>query len=539
MKNLNLKWVSGSIGDSYKEWQQGDTVLISAQTGTGKTYFIKNVLLDYLDSGQRLLLVCNRTNLKRQLKKDLLKKYNQPIPQTLNELDEITTIADKVTITSYHAISSAIQQEVYNPNARQSDFSSYDYIVFDECHFIFSDGSFNNKTRFAYKKVVQDYYPHIVKIFISATMYEIKEPIIRSVEKVKNNGFGLDTPTVHEYSTGNDYSYVKPKYFNKIDTIINLIKNDKSNEKWLVFISDLNRDGKKLLEELGEDKCSLIKSGTQSDELNYIINNSKFTKKVLISTKAMDNGININDRKLKNIVIMTWDRITLIQMLGRKRIDIDNPEEINLYIPTRYKKSFVSKLKTLKDKHREVELLDLNEMEFYNKYDNDLKYFQGMDDVFYRDVKTGKIKHNLVGCKRLFEDIKFAEHMIKAFEADKKFAFINEQLSWLELQDDNCEENLIEDVVIDEEVNSLEKHLYSIVGKKLFDDEQQKLSDLIINELITLSAKTDYRTKKLKPSTLESIIRNQLELPFAVGKSKKESSGELRGKRYIVISKIK
>lgn len=538
MGALNLQWVSESIGDDYKKWKQGDTVLISAQTGTGKTYFIKNVLLDYLDSSQRLLLVCNRTNLKRQLKKDLLKKYNQRIPDTLNELDEITTIADKVTITSYHAISSGIQREVYDPNARQSDFSSYDYIVFDECHFIFSDGSFNNKTRFAYKKVVQDYYPHIVKVFISATMHEIKEPIIRSVDKVKNNGFGLDTPTVHEYSTGNDYSYVKPKYFNKIETIINLIKNDSSNEKWLVFISDLNRDGTKLIEELGEDKCSLIKSGTRSDELNYIINNSKFTKKVLVSTKAMDNGININDSKLKNIVIMTWDRITFIQMLGRKRIDIDNPEQVNLYIPTRFKKSFLSKLKTYRDKQREVELLDTNKMEFYEKYDNDLKDFNGMDDVFYRDVATGDIKHNLVGCKRLYEDIKFAEHMIKAFEKDKKFAFIHEQLSWLGLSDDNCEENLIEDVVVDEEVNSLEKHLNSIAGKKMFDDEQQKLSNLIINELITLSAHTDYRTKKLKPSTLETIIRNQLELPFAVSKSRQETSGVMRKKRYIVISRI-
>ncbi|WP_226087461.1 DEAD/DEAH box helicase family protein [Mesobacillus sp. S13] len=539
MGALNLQWVSDSIGYDYKRWKQGDTVLISAQTGTGKTYFIKEVLLDHMDSGQRLLFVCNRTNLKRQLKKDLLKKYKQPIPETLNELDDVTTIADKVTITSYHAISNAIQQEIYDPNASKSDFNLYDYIVFDECHFIFSDGNFNNKTRFAYKKVVHDYYPHIVKIFISATMHEIKEPIIRSVEKIKNNGFGLDVPTVHEYSTGNDYSYVKPLYFSNIDSIINLIKNDSSNEKWLVFISDINRDGNKLLEELGEDRCSLIKSGTKSDELNYIINNSKFTKKVLVSTKAMDNGINIKDSKLKNIVIMTWDRITFIQMLGRKRIDIDNPEEVNLYIPTRFKKSFLSKLKTYRQKQVEVELLDSNKMEFYKKYDNDLKDFNGMNDVFYRDVTTGEIKHNLVGCKRLYEDIKFAEHMINAFDIDKKFAYIHEQLSWLGISDDEPEENLIEDVVIKEEVISLEMYLDTIAGQKLFDEEQHKLSDLIIKELITLSSQTDYRTKKLKPSTLESIVRNQLELPFAVSKPKQETSGVMRKKRYIIITRIK
>lgn len=535
LKKLNLQWVTESIGDNYKSWKKGDVVLISAQTGTGKTYFIKNVLLDELMDHERLLFVCNRTNLKRQLKKDLLQKYKQSIPETLNELDKITTIADKVTITSYHAISRTIQEEQYNPNAPKSDFNLYDYIVFDECHFIFSDGGFNNKTRFAYEKIVHDYYPHIVKIFISATMYEIRNPIVRCVEMAKNNGFGLNEAIIHEYNTGNDYSYLNPYYFNNIDTIVNLIKNDTSNDKWLIFISDINRDGNKLLEELGEKNCSLIKSGTQSDELNSIINNSRFTKKVLVCTKAMDNGININDPKLKNIVIMTWDRITFIQMLGRKRIDINNPDKVNLYIPTRFKKSFLSKLKTYNDKKREVELLENNKMEFYKKYDNDLKDFNGMNDIFYRDIKTGEIKHNLIGCKRLYEDIQFAEYMIKAFDIDNKFAFIHEQLKWLGLEHTFSKSKFIEDVIVDEEVNTLQEYLEEIVDKKLYSDEQQELSDLIIKELITLSTKIDYRTKKLKPSTLENILRIQLELPFAVSKSKVESKGEMKGKSYTII----
>jgi hypothetical protein len=538
MEKLNLKWVSETIGDDYKKWEKGDTVLISAQTGTGKTWFIKNVLLDSLADHERLLLVCNRINLKRQLKKDLLKKYNQPIPETLNELDEITTIADKVTITSYHAISKNIQESLYDENITKFELSWYEYIVFDECHFIFSDGAFNNKTRFAYDEIVREYYPFSIKIFISATMDEIREPIIRNFEKKKNNGFGLDRYSLHEYTTGNDYSYLSSKYFGKIDTIINLIKNDVSKDKWLIFISDIERDGKKILDEFGEDKCSLIKSGTVSDELNSIVNNSKFNKKILICTKAMDNGINIKDEKLKNIVIITWDRITFMQMLGRKRIDINNPEEINLYIPTRYKKSFKSKLIGYEKKKRELDLYGKNESKFNEKHDNDLKDFNYVNDLFYREVKTGKIKVNLVGMKRLYEDIKFTEYMIEKFENKGKYAFIDEQLSWLGIKDDNYKENMLEDVVVDQEIVSLENYLDSIVGQKLFDDEQQKLSELIINELITISSKTDYRTKKLKPSTLESIIRDQLDLPYAISKPKQETKGEMRKKRYIVITKI-
>src|SRR5690606_37856094 len=116
--------------------------------------------------------------------------------------------------------------------------------------------------------------------------------------------------------------------------------------------------------------------------------------------------------KLKNVVIMTWDRITFIQMLGRKRIDIDNPEQVNLYIPTRFKKSFLSKLMVYEDKKKELELYGKSESEFNRKYDNDLKDFNGVNDLFYRDVKSGKIKVNIIGQKRLYADINFAKYMI-------------------------------------------------------------------------------------------------------------------------------
>ena len=45
-KKLNVKWVSETIGEDYKNWRAGDTYYINAQTGTGKTYFILNTLLD-------------------------------------------------------------------------------------------------------------------------------------------------------------------------------------------------------------------------------------------------------------------------------------------------------------------------------------------------------------------------------------------------------------------------------------------------------------------------------------------------------------
>lgn len=534
---LNLKWVADSIGNDFIKWRKGDTVLISAQTGTGKTWFIKNVLLDFMESYEKLLFVCNRTNLKRQIKNDLLDKFDYDAPDDIDVLDKITTIDGRITIASYHAIHNEIIEEMYGDGS--CNFDHYDYVVFDECHFLYADGAFNNKIRLAYERIVNKQYDNPIKIFISATIHEISPHIKMAVdlENEISHAFGNKGAKIHEYNTGIDYSYIKPKYFKRIDNIINLIKNDKSNEKWMIFISDLNV-GYKILEELGEDNCSLIKSGTKSDELDSIINTSKFNKKVLVCTKALDNGININDPLLKNMVIMAWDQISFIQMLGRKRINIENADQVNLFIQTRYKKAFKSKLQGYNDKMSDVNLREQNPTLFYKKYDNDLKDFSERNDIFYRDGETGEIEINPIGKKRLIKDIEFAEYMINRFGKKNEFAFIHEQLSWLGLSDSSPSENLIEDVVSYDEVRSLEKYLDSISGKKLFEDGQLKLSNLIIRQLITISKNVDYRTEKLKPSTLENIIREQLNLPYAVSKSIPETKGEMRNKRYIIITKI-
>ena len=462
MKKLKLQWVSDTIGDSYKDWELGSTVIIEAQTGTGKTWFIKNVLVDYLDNHERLLFVCNRTNLKRQLKIDLLKKFNMPIPIKDNEvnienLDELTTIRN-VTITSYHAIQYAALDEKYD--GKLFDLSHFTYCIMDECHYIMADASFVNDCQFAYEKLIKNRCADIIKIFISATINEVKIPIVKHATK----GFGT-APKVYEYSTGIDYSYLKPIYFdNNWTDIINTIKNDKTDEKWLIFVSDL-RDGNKVLDELGKDDCSLIKAGTKSDELNSIINSSHFNKKVLICTKAMDNGINIDDCKVKNIVIMTWDKITFIQMLGRVRVDISKEiEEVNLYIPTRMKKSFLTKLKLYKQKQEAIDLLESDRNAFNKKYDNKLKRVGEMEDIFYRNKADGEWKVNTMGYARLLQDIKFTNNMLDKFDVEGKFAFITEQLSWIGLLDTFEESNLISEIILDKDIETLEQYLESIVG---------------------------------------------------------------------------
>jgi len=530
---LKLDYVSNIIGKEYKTWKPSDIILMEAQTGTGKNYFIENYFIPWM-SPSKVLFVSNRTNLKRQVKKRLLEQHGLKTPETLEELDGTKTIGH-VTVASYHALQHSSLNEKYK--GKLFDLSRYSAIVLDECHFVFSDSGYNNLCRFTYINLIVKQYKNIIKVFMSATMDEIRNPIIKCAEKV----LGLK-PKIYSYSTGIDYSNVKPHYidhFNYVKIVTNLILNDTTDEKWLIFIANL-QDGKKILEKLGDNKCSIIKSGTKNnEELNSIINDSRFNKKVLIATKALDNGINIKDELLTNIVILAWDKISTLQMIGRKRINIDNPQQINVYFSTRSKLGFQGLLRKYEAKKADIDLLlleDDNKNSFNHKYDNKLSRIS--DDIIYKDSITNEFMVNPIGNARLIRDTEFAINMIEEFELTDKLAYVRKQYEWLGLEDMFNENELIEEVMLESDIETLESYLESIVGNKLFSDDQQKISDLIINELITIDSKTDYRTKKIKSATLEIILRDQLNLPYAVSKSKKETKGEMKDKRYIIITKV-
>lgn len=550
MEKLKLKWVSDVIGEDYKKWSSGDIITIQAQTGTGKTYFIKNKLISHVDYFKKILILANRIELKRQLKMDLLKNMHEEIPDSLRELDRMTTFGN-VVIMSYQQINSISHAEKYNQNSL--DLRCYNYIICDECHFIMADGGFNNYCDYSILNIING-CEQAIKIFISATMEEVKPIIKKSYENKTSIGFGIQEK-LYDYTTGIDYSYLDVRYFNNIENIALTIKNNRSEEKWLVFVTKI-KDAISIKEILGsEKKVNIITKDTneKDEDLNLIIKESKFKSDVLICTKALDNGVNISDLNVKNIVVMAWDRITFIQELGRLRVDIDNPYKINLYIMTRTQGAFRTllnmiykpKLKVLDEymgtKNGIVQKDNKDsEKVIYDKFC--CKYNRNLDklpkDIIYLD-NSGRWKINNIGHARLLKDKHFAEYIIERFKSNWKFAFILEQLSWIKLETTFSEEKLIEDVIDKDDVEMLENWLKDHEGKRLFADEQQELSNLIIKELVTIGNKVDYRTKRLKPSTIEIILRVQLGLPYAVSNTGNNINPKTKKKaRWILIGKI-
>ena len=414
-RKLSLKNVSELIGDSYEDWHEGDFVIIESQTGTGKTYFIERTLITRLWS-YKVLFVCNRKNLARQIKKDILKLRQYEVPASLEGLDKLSEI-DNITITTYQAAQEKILNDDYFKDPFMKEHEYYDYIILDECHYLLADSSFNNKTRLAFNHFIYSPDHGAITVFMSATTNEIKGPILEYIENIK--GWMLGVPYVSGgprptfepkvYSSGMDYSYINPIYFNEkhMDTITAAIQNDTSDNKWLIFISNKEKQGIPLLEKLRDDAILITKDTDPSEpELISIINKSRFNKKVLITTKTLDNGINIKDGKVTNIVILAWDMITFIQMLGRRRVDINNADTINLYLPLRNIHGFNAWLKTYYEKVENINLCKDDPTVFSRAYDNDVKPLAKFDDLFYRDRITKNWTVNPIGEWRVLSDIK-------------------------------------------------------------------------------------------------------------------------------------
>lgn len=461
-KKLELDWVTDIIGEDYKTWKNGDVITVEAQTGTGKTHFVINTLINYMLNYEKMIYICNRVGLKRQIIIQLLKKYNMDIPMKdekvdLEELDKIETIKN-ITVTLYHNIANTIMFNKYMNASYTLD--CYNYIICDECHFFFTDAGFYNKSIYAFNELIKDRHRMSKTVYISATMEEVKAAILRAYDINKEKGFGTYVDfKLHEYSTGIDYSYLDIKYFNNIKNIVQLIKNDTTEDKWLIFVASKGK-GKYVKNELLDAGISsvFIEAGSKNDEVKNIIDNSKFDCKVLVSTKVLDNGVNIKDDSVKNLVISTYDKTTFIQEIGRLRVDIMNAHQVNLYIDTMSKKGFSGKLdKVYNEKQKSINLFNTNIDKFKLKYNNDMN--EVYHDIFYLD-KDNNWKINPVGKFRLRKDIKFANEMLELFEIEK-MSYIYKQLKWINMQDTYNINNLIEDVFDTLSIDELNKFLES------------------------------------------------------------------------------
>lgn len=439
------KFVSEGIGEDYKYWNKYIPIFIAAQMGMGKNTFIENVVLEYVkETGGKILIVSNRIATSRQQKERIapLVDYEQFLERyTAKGLDTVDDFKN-VSIVSYQKLATFLD-DIF----QHSKLNKYSVVVFDEAHFFMSDALFNSKTSQILKNP-QLAFKNAIRIYMTATPDEVF-PVILEKEKLlwgktfevlcytsNPHGTYIRPKQIIYYNFKRDYDYIRPKYFNTKEEVLEIIKTDKSESKWLVFINS-KVDGENFVEQIGS-KAVLVsadsKNSKNDDGKTYdeIIREEKFTCKVLVSTSVLDNGINLKDISLKNIVIFAHDKTEFLQMLGRKRI-IDD-EKINLYICARDVCYFNANLRRVNSKIQAICLFKKDLSAFNEQYilgpDSNHKLVK---NLLYTD-KQGDFHLNELAEKKLYEDNLFLKKMLDKLKSGLKEDFIYEQLSWLGLQ---------------------------------------------------------------------------------------------------------
>jgi hypothetical protein len=340
------------------KWKPQDRILICSQTGTGKSQFIKNILKDYaIRNDKQMLLLTNRNILKRQ------------------NIEELGSKEDGISVKNYQSIESSI---LYG-NQLKPIFDPFYYVVFDECHYLLNDSSFNRNTDLLLNNLI---HPDENKIYLFLTA---------TPEALLNYHSVFE----YKYDIPKNYKHISNiYYYSKMETVENILRSIPHTEQAIYFGNAMDAyDFHNMFKDTSKFICSenntVFAKKSSRTTIEKIETESRFDDHFLFATKVLDNGVNLKSPQLKHIIIDMLDPTDIIQCLGRKRIDFNNPNDtITVYIKNRNRGELLSSIKRIRSNLNYVrELNDLGINEFLNKYSR--KQF---DTIIHNDGTVNQAK---------------------------------------------------------------------------------------------------------------------------------------------------
>lgn len=540
------QYVSEIVNQNYQKWKGHDVVFISSPTGSGKTTFVLNELLEYVASKKmKLLYLVNRTLLKAQIEEkisvDIMHKLRKN--KSLSEED----IKDLITVKTY--------QEIEELCKRKESISwgqgKFRYIVADEAHYFFTDSLFNPSTEISLNWIMDKRSGGDASIiFMSATIGRIKDYIIKKycLQPFDSEQEGvslvrgeeeINTQSVyHDYSCSADYSRISLKLLNTVSEIPSLIEG---GGKWLIFVDDINKgyEIQRLLKEAEiENKFIQAKvkySEEVIDEVQGIVKNENFTKQVLIATSVLDNGINIKDFSLRNLIIMADTFEEFMQMLGRKRV-LDEEQEmekfINVYILQRSKEEFKRKQQMLNQKMKFIyeKSHDEETPNILKKILENPQYHENASCLCYTWGEKIVLSHlSVEQCDYLYD---FYDSIIKKFDVEGESAFVKEQVQWLGYTGEE------QDQYVKKLMETIKEKICRILDTYV-DKEMNKEMNLIMREELRenfiklLKSCSEHESEEVKSLVVE------LKKASGVGKKNPRTIAEEKFNQIMEILKLK
>lgn len=457
MTNGNKRniYLSDIIGDDYKSWHK-EFVILDGGTGCGKSYFCIHVLGAYAQiHRKRILYLCNRRKLRKQI-------YNEVKRLKLQNI---------IDVLSYQLLQKNLQKGCL--------YLHYDYVIADECHYFTTDAKFNDYTDISYDYLINQ--KESVVIWISATAKVFFKWLEDNNKVEKRNIFRVDK----------DYSYVNKLYFYQKDEISTIIDNILANElesKIIVFCNSANRmyemnkrygdtanyycssssSNKKLKEMCGiDEKTKKVKDCIST----YLDGRITFEKRVLFTTTVLDNGIDLKDEKIKHIFSEIFDVDSLIQSLGRKR-SLNENDTCIFYIREFQSKAIQGFLNINNAQLEPAKLYKQDYDKFYQEYGNGKKRKQ---------LKNNKIFYSYFAEKKVNSKPKINECRYRKYEQDNNILFQMRELGYIPILYNflGCElVSKSEHITVDiKQVDIFMKFLKSIEGKRLYKIDKEHIKE--------------------------------------------------------------
>lgn len=455
-KSDKRKYVSDIIGDDYKKWTN-DYIILDCATGSGKTFFCINVLGKYAESnGKKILYLCNRTRLRNQVFRQV----------------DIMNLRDTICVKSYQSL----RQDLQNGNKMQQ----YSYIIADECHYFTGDASFNSFTDISYDFVMNQ--KNRTVILVSATAKSFFDRLQK--ENI------VDEKNV--YCLTKDYSYVKRLYYYRKNELTNIIDGILSNEgekkaesKIVVFCNSGDRvlDMYRIYGEQADYYCSMhakdnilrrICGWSDETKENKCIEKKSdglvtFKKRILFTTSALDNGIDLKDRRIKHIFSELINVDTMIQAFGRKR-SLDESDTCCFYIREYQSKGLQGFINRIEYQLKPVNMYMENYPEFYLEYGNG----QGRDILC-----KNRIFFNVFSEDNSFDKIRVNERRYEKYKQDLKMFSQMKEMGYRQYIESVIDKSLVEK---SEEMgcsvdllDTFMTFLHGIEGEHIYRDDQKRI----------------------------------------------------------------
>ena len=379
-------YISNVIGkNQLSNWDYRTILAIVAQTGSGKTTWIFKTLIPWLlqqKSDKKILYLCSRISLADQIKLIAMK----------DEINgEIYTgdscVKDKANYFSAKGLQNEydfgalhiMTYQSYLTKHKKLNLNNYAFVLYDEAHFFLNESTFNPFTE-TILGLLNKHFENTRKILLTATPQYSLDVIWDSAYNSCKLPYNI--PRMQIFYAKEDYSYVKAKFFAEIESIIDEIEI-RNKESWLIFVKS-KKTGKELEETLSKKgiECKLITADTDKGDKDYqnLIANEKLPKKVLITTRLLDVGVNIKNTHM-NIVVSDLELSEIKQMMGRKRVKEN--ETVNVYFYTPSIQELSKRSNSIKQKMAEVnkKLYAIENNEFIEQLEHPFFYLGAQVEI--------------------------------------------------------------------------------------------------------------------------------------------------------------